>query len=169
MKSTTKFTAVTKEQLETLSAQLKGVVSDENLVFFDQYVKPYEAFGYNQLDDIFLIAEVTLKGNGTIKSLTPNCCIDQENWSMYYDEPDIQIDPVYIPMKTLVPTLPLEVEGTTTFLVVVEAEGNIWDSCKDLPEWIWNEHKFEFMLSFTLTTEDGKEHDGVYASKLIKW
>jgi hypothetical protein len=171
MKSLTTFTRVTKEQLEDLSTQLKGVLSEANLADFNQYVKPYDKFGKAQLDDIYLVAEVTIRGRGNVKSLKPHCWIDQEDWIACEDEADIRINPVDIPFKTLVPALPLEILGATTVLVVLEAEGNIWDSCKDLPGWVWSERSFEFMLSFTIVTEDGKEYEELYdyANQLIKF
>jgi hypothetical protein len=69
--------------------------------------------------------------------------------------------------------LPIEVAGKTTFFVVLESETNLWDCCTDLPNWIWNEQKFEFMLSFEVTTEDGQIYNcndsGQYASQLIEF
>jgi len=170
MNSTTKLSPVTKEHLKELSTRLAGVLSEDDLSFFDEYVKPYDNFGSAHLDAVFLIAEVTIEGNGTVKSLSPDCVVDQENWYDYEDEPDIAIDAVYIPLKSvLLPQLPFEVSGTKTFLTVLQAEGNIWDSCKDLPEWIWNDRKFEFMVSFNVITEDGNEHHGNSDATLIAW
>lgn len=171
MKLITKFSAVTKEQLNELSTQLEPVLSASNLAEFKQYVKPYDKFGKDQLDDIFLIAEVTIRGRGKVTSLRPHCWIDQEDWISCEDEPDIRIDSIDIPFKTLVPALPLDVVGAETVLVVIEAEGNIWDSCKDLPAWVWSERRFEFMLTFIVTTEDGQEYEESYdyANQLIKF
>jgi hypothetical protein len=53
------------------------------------------------------------------------------------------------------------------------ADGNIWDSCKDLPDWVWNERRFEFMLSTVITAEDGSVCHGnggdEYANQLVTW
>jgi len=171
MKSTTRFASVTKEQIQELSSQLKGHLSEEEPADFTEYMRPYSEFGYDQLDNIFIIAEVTLEGNGEVISLTPVCNVDQSEWWMYEDEADIRIDPVVIPLTLVTPLMPLNVSGSTTFLAVVKAENNVWDLCKDLPEWIWNEGKFEFMLWFTVTTADGKVYEGnrsgEYANQLI--
>lgn len=171
MKVSTKFAPITKENIEKVTDQLKGILSDDDINDIKTYIKPYKEFSHNQLDDIFLIVEVTLQGNGKVMSLAPTCSVDQEDWPSYEDEPDIRIDPVSIPFKTVFPKMPIEVSGTTSFFAVVEAEGNIWDSCKDLPEWIWNEGKFEFALWFKAITEDEKEYEGNsfgdYAQQLI--
>lgn len=173
MKVITKFTAISKEQLQQLSNELEGIISEQYHSDFIKYVKPYDEFGKDQLDDIFLIAQVTIRGNGQVQSLTPDCTVDQEDWPQFEDEPDIRIDPVSIPFKLLTPQTPFEVSGSKTFLAVLEAEGNIWDSCKDLPGWIWNEGKFEFMLMFSVTDGKGKVHWGnqgdEYANKLIRF
>jgi hypothetical protein len=171
MKVSTKFAPITQENIEEISNQLKGILSDDDINDIKTYIKPYDKFTDKQLDDIFLLLKVTIQGQGKIVSLTPTCSVDQEDWHHYEDEPDIRIDPVSIPFKTVFPQMPIEVSGTTTFFAVVKAEENIWDSCKDLPEWIWNEHKFDFALWFTATTENGKEYEGNsfgdYAQQLI--
>ena len=173
MKITTQFAPVTQELLDQLAVDLKGVLSDLDHSEFVTYVKPYDEFGSQQLDDIFLIAQVTITGNGEVVELRPNCTVDQDNWWQFEDEPDIAIDPVYIPFKVLVPQVPIEVKGLVIFPVVLLAEGNIWDSCKDLPSWIWNEGKFLFMLAFGLTDGKGQTFHGnggdEYASKLIEF
>lgn len=169
MESTTKFAAVTKEQLQELGTQLEGILTEDNLGFFKQYVKPYDDFGNNQLDNIYLIAELTIEGTGEVQKIEAQCVVDQENSYLYEDEPDLQIDPIYIPFKTLLPSSPFEVSGSKKLLVVLEANGNIWDSCKDLPEWIWDQAKFDFALSFSLTTADGNQHAGSYDTKLIEF
>lgn len=173
MKISAKLSSVSKDQLQQLSSDLKGILSDQAQSEFIEYVRPYDEFGAKQLDDIFLIAQVTIRGNGQVQSLTPDCSIDQEDWHQFEDEPDIRIDPVSIPLKLLTPQTPFDLSGSETFQVVMEAEGNIWDSCKSLPAWIWEEGKFEFMLMFSVTDGDGTIHYGnqgdEYASKLIEF
>ena len=173
MKIKAEFIPVSQELLDQLATDLKGVLSEVDHNDFVTYVKPYEGFGSQQLDDIFLIAQVTVRGNGQVTELRPDCSVDQDNWWDVEDEPDIRIDPVSIPLKVLTPVVPFEVKGSKTFPVVLMAEGNIWDSCKDLPAWIWEEHKFQFMLMFGLTAGDGKTHHGnggdEYASQLIEF
>jgi hypothetical protein len=173
MKSITKFSPITEIQIDQLKSELKGVVSEEDLKNFNEFVKPYDDFDKSQLDTIFLIAELTIEGQGLIQSLNPSCIVNQENWWNYEDEPDIRIEDVNIPLKILTPQTPFEISGAKTFLVVLLAESNIWDLCKALPEWIWNEHKFEFMLSFTITTAEGNTFYGnvsdEYANKLIEF
>ncbi|WP_298519772.1 hypothetical protein [uncultured Kordia sp.] len=171
MKVSTKFSPITQKDIEEITTQLKGILSDDDINDIKTYIKPYETFSNEQLDDIFLLVKVTIQGNGKVINLKPTCSVDQEDWHVYEDEPDIRIDPISIPFKTVFPQMPIEVSGTTSFFAVVEAEGNIWDSCKDLPSWIWDEQKFDFALWFTATTEDGKTYEGNsfgdYAQQLI--
>ena len=173
MRIKTQFSPITEAQKQQLNDELKGILSEEDYDFFVKYVKPYDKFGNDQLDNVFLIAEVTLGGHGIIKSLRPDCTVDQEDWPACEDEPDIRIEPVSIPLKLITPKMPLEIKSSKTFLAVLQAEGNIWDSCKDLPRWIWNERRFEFMLLFSLITEKGKRFVGnkhkEYARELIKF
>lgn len=173
MKSITKFISVTEELLKDLQEQLKGKISETDWNDFKQYVRPYKKLGYDQLDNIFLIAEVTIRYNGTITEIEPHCFIDQEGWTSMWDEPDMQINPIDIPFKILFPQAPLEIKGSETFIVVLMAEGNIWDSCKDLPNHVWNERSFEFMLSTVITAKNGTKCYGnegdEYANQLIKW
>lgn len=173
MKVSAQFAPVNKEQIENLATELKGILSEQELSDFVKYVRPYEEFGDKQLDDIYLIAQVTIRGNGQVQSLTPDCSVDQSDWHQVEDEPDIRIDPVSIPLKLLTPKTPFDVSGSTTFLAVMEAEGNMWDSCKDLPSWIWDENKFEFMLMFSITDGDGNVIYGnqgdEYANRLIEF
>lgn len=156
MKIKTTFAPVDQEKKEELIKDLQGILEEDDLEDFKVYPKPYDTFGYNELDNVILIAEVTIEGTGMIKSIEPNCSVDQVDWPSYEDEEDMSIDPVYIPFKLLSPKTPFEVKGSRTFTVILRAEGNIWDSCKDLPEWIWNEGKFEFMLSMNIDTDKGK-------------
>jgi hypothetical protein len=173
MKSITKFIPVTEPLLKSLQEQLKGEISETEWNDFNEYVRPYKKLGSEQLDDIFLIAEVTIRYNGTITEIKPHCSIDQEDWPSFWDEPDIAINSIDIPFKMLLPKGPLKIKGSETFTVVLMAEGNIWDSCKDLPDHVWSERSFEFMLSTVITAENGKQCYGnegdEYANQLIKW
>lgn len=169
MKVTTTFTALTAEVKQRLDEELKGVLSEADHNGFVKWVKPYEEFGYRQLDGIYLFAEVTVEGDVEVEELVPNCVVDQEDWYSYDDEPDMQIDPVYIPLKAISPKMPLSLAGKNSFIVVLEAEGNLWDACKELPSWIWNDKCFEFMLSLSLKTKTGKQYDGSTASQTIRW
>jgi len=156
MKSITKFIPVTEELLKELQEQLKGTISEVDWKDFCQYVRLYK-----------------IKHIGTITKIEPHCFIDQEDWPSFWDEPDIAITSIDIPFKMLLPQAPLEIKGSKTFTVVVMAEGNIWDSCKDLPDHVWDERSFEFMLSTVITAENGKKCYGnegdEYANQLIKW
>ncbi|MCI5056308.1 MAG: hypothetical protein MRY83_09375 [Flavobacteriales bacterium] len=173
MKITTKFSALNDELKDRINKDLKDLLSTDLHKDFVKWVKPYAEFGNDQLDDIFLLAEVTIEANTIIQELSPECWVDQENWFNYEDEEDIAIDPIYIPMKLITPKFPIEISGSKSFWVVLQAEGNIWDSCKDLPSWIWDEGKFDFMLTFNAKTADGIEYQAnggdEYASELIEF
>ena len=171
MKSKIEFSPFTIEQKEQLNNDLKSVMTESEWDDFVKWVKPYNEFSYNQLDDIYLVVEVTIEGNGVIKKITPDCIVDQENWQNYEDEPDIRIDPVYIPLRLVFPKTPLEIIGSKRFLAVLVSENNICDQCKNLPKWVWDDCKFEIMLRLNITSEDGTEYNGFefsrQASKLI--
>lgn len=158
-----------KINLENLANEIKDSLSEDDLNCFKKYVKPYQVFGNNQLDDIFLIVQITINGEGQIENLTPDCTVNQQDWLSYEDEPDMQIDDVSIPLKMLTPKPQFWVSGTKTFFAVLQAQGNIWDSCKDLPEWVWNQRKFEFMLSFSMTVGGEKIYGTNHASGLISF
>lgn len=169
MKSITKLAAVTKEQLEELYPQLERILSEQDLEFFKKYLKPYQEFGFEQLDDIYIIAEVTIEGEGEVEVLVPRCEVNQDRWWSYEDEPDIMIDPVCIPFEILLPKKPFNVSGTQTFIVVSEAERNILDSCKDLPQHIRNERKFSFLFWFDIVTKNDEKHEHVNETKRIEF
>ena len=173
MKITTKFSALTTEVKNVLNEELKDLLSADLHEDFVQRVKPYSRFEKDQLDTIFLIVELTIDADVAIKELTPWCWVDQEDWFNYEDEPDIKIDSIDIPVKLISPTIPYTVSKSKSFWVVLQAEGNIWDSCKDLPAWVWDERKFDFMVTFNLVTQNGQKHTGnggdEYARQLIKF
>lgn len=149
----TKFSALTNADIQSLSQDLKGIISDGEIENFKEYTSPYERLSYRQLDNIYLVAEVTITGNGQVQNLMPHCTLNQVGWWNYAAEPDMQIDDVIIPFKMLIPQSQFLVSGSHTFLTVLQAEGNIWDSCKDLPQWVWDDGEFEFMLSFSMSVD----------------
>ncbi len=165
-----KFIPITEEILIKVKEDLKAV-DEELLAHFNTcFFEPYEQIGYTALDNIFLIAELTLEGNAKIKEISTYGSFDQANWQMLYNEPDIAIQPIEFPLKVLLPSLPLEVNGKESFILVLESNNVLWDIAMDLPDHVTNERKFEIMLSANITLEDGtKLTDGVYARQLVKY
>lgn len=164
----TSFAPITAEIKQQLNEEMKGILSAEDYNFFVDYVKPYPKFTSEQLDNIFLIAQVTIEGNGTIEKLTPNCVVDQYGWKNCMDEPDIAIEPVQISFALISPKLPLQIVESSTFWAVIQCDNNIWDCCKDLPSWVWRDRKFEFMLSFDIYSSTNKEeHSATWANAII--
>lgn len=169
MKVTTAFAPVTAELKQQLNEALKSVLSEDDHDAFVRQESIYEKLGYKNLDAIYLFAEVTVEGELEIEELIPRCVVDQEGWSSYYDEPDMEIEPVRIPLKVISPQTPFSVAGKSSFLVVLQAESNLWDSCKDLPSWVWNQRCFDFMLRVSLKTKTGELHNGSTAGQIIRW
>lgn len=165
----TEFGPISQLELDEIGDALKATLPDAELELFRTCNKARETLTKSELDNIYVAARVTVEGTGTIQSVSPNCSVDQQDWVLYQDEPDLQIDAVYIDLETFFPNQPFTVSGSHSFIVVFKSEGNIWDCCKDLPEHVWNEGKFEFILAVDLTLEDGTEISGLgnYASKLI--
>ena len=170
MKISVKFIPITVEILIKVKEELK-TVDEELLAHFNScFFEPYEQIKYEVLDNLFLIAELTLEGNAKIKEITTYGSYDQVGWQMLYNEPDIAIQPVEFPLKVLLPTLPLEVNGKETFILVLESNNVLWDIAMDLPDHVTNERKFEIMLSANITLEDGtKFTDGEYAKQIVKF
>jgi hypothetical protein len=169
----TSFGPVTAEVIQQLNEDMKSTLSAEDYNNFTNnfanYVEPYSKLSDKQLfDNIFLIAKVTIEGNGTIEKLTPNCVVDQYGWKNCMDEPDIAIKPVIISFNLMSPKLPLQIVESSTFWAVMECNCSIWDCCADLPDWVWSERKFEFMLSFDIDSSTNKEkHNATWANAII--
>lgn len=154
---------VSAEDKELIDQKMKSLLDDREYEEFVKYVKPYEAFGFNQLDDIFVIARLAIEGgeSTTIKEIEPTCVVDQKDWQMYESEPDIAIDPVRVPLTFLYPEVPAEIESgdnQQTLFVVLRSGGNLIDMCKDLPGWVWDKREFEFVVSMKIVTKYGEEY-----------